>query len=464
MHKPRPPFEPPPPVDLELLAGKERRVAGISLLVGQLRLTLRRLHYSRNTEKAYVAWLRRFVAFSGMLHPIDAGRSLVVAFLSGLGRGRVSASTQNQAASALAFAFAELLGRPLDRLTPFTRGRLPRRAPTVLSSSEVAALLASLQPPFRLMAALLYGAGLRLGECCRLRVRDVDFARGQVIVREGKGGKDRFTVLPTSLAADLRDQIAVARLAHETDRANGIRCAGAPVQRPVDPGSAAVGRPTTGPLPAGGPVLPARGPVLPARGPVLPARGPVLPAGRLVPPARPPDVPTGEPRLPAGRPSSLRTAPGPSGRPGPSTSKVLPPSLDPGAHQTTRACEAADATAWTWQWLFPGSRRGADRLRGIPVRTHVHPNVVQRRVALAVHRAGLVRHITCHSLRHSFATHLLESGHDIRTIQELLGHTDVATTLIYARRPTTVPATHPVRSPLDKVPNPAQDAPRVESE
>ena len=308
-----------------------RLVRGVGLLVGQLRLELRRLHYSPLTEKAYVAWLRRFVAFAGMRHPADVGRGVVVRFLSRLGSGRVSPSTQNQAASALAFAFRQVVGRPLRELEPFARGRLPRRAPAVLAPDELTAILENLGEPVRLMAALMYGAGLRLSECCRLRVADLDFERKQVAVRAGKGEKDRCTLMPERLVDDLRAQIAGVRNAFEADASLGI-----------------------------------------------------------APPA-----------------------------------------------EATRL------------WLFPGRRLRINPRKGSLMRSHIHPNVVQREVARAVRKASIPKHATCHTFRHSFATHLLEAGTHIRQIQELLGHTDVATTLIYAHRPART-RDGPLMSPYDE--------------
>jgi integron integrase len=305
-------------------------VSGIRLLVGQLRLRLRLLHYSPVTEKAYVGWLRRFVAFTGRRHPTDVPHELVARFLSQLGRGRVGAATQSQAASAVAFLFREVLGRSAPILFP--RARPARRVPTVLSPTEVDAVLAQLREPTRLVAGLLYGAGLRLVEACRLRVRDVDFERGQITVARGKGAKDRRTLLPMRLVGDLRRQAEDARRLQEGDRLTGV-------QRPADGGGSA--------------------------------------------------------------------------------------------------------------WLFPGARLRVDRTHGTLWRSHVHPNVVQREIARAVHASGIGKHATCHTLRHSFATHLAEAGHDIRTIQELLGHADVATTLLYTSRPASLERGRQVLSPLD---------------
>ena len=347
-------YPPVPPEDLPPLDRSARRVSGIALLTGQLRLRLRLLHYSRSTEKAYVAWLRRFVAFSGGRHPIDVEHSVVRLFLETFTNQRASAATQQQAASALLFVFRELLGRAVDPL-PFPTARAARRVPAVLSPDEVEAILARLRSPVRLMAALMYGAGLRLAECCRLRVRDIDLDRGEIVVAQGKGARDRRTVLPKRLAEDLRAHLAATRLRHDADCARG-----------------------------------------------------------------------------------LGASPG-------------PPSSDANA-----------------QWLFPGQRLRVHKTRGTLWRAHIHPNAVQRAFAVGVRASGIPKPATCHTLRHSFATHLLESGHDLRTIQELLGHRDVATTLIYARRPASLRSPRPVESPLDlpsdPLPAPGPSAPEDASQ
>ena len=355
----RPDVDTPPPVDLCPLEPPSRRVRGIASLVGQLRLLLRCGHYSRHTEKAYVAWLRRFVAFSRMRHPVDVEWWRAREFLERLGRGRAGASTQNQAASALAFVFRQLLGRRPPGVAPFLGGRVRRRAPTVLSAAEVEAVLRRLAEPFRLMVALMYGAGLRLSECCRLQVRDLDFASGQIVVHRGKGAKDRLTVLPRRLTEPLRERLQAVRLEFEADAADGI--GGGRGRAPAD----AAGSGTTG--------------------------------------------------------GSSRAS----------------------------GCASGHASGCAARWLFPATRLRVDRSRGTLWRSHIHPSVVQRALSLAVRAAGIPKPATCHSFRHSFAVHLLEAGHDLRTVQELLGHADVATTLIYARRPATAAEGGPVLSPLD---------------
>jgi integron integrase len=312
MDRSEPPGEPP-----------RRTVASIAILLAQARQALRLRRYSRNTERAYLAWIRRLVAFCGRRHPVDIGRAEVQAFLErAVGRPRASASTQSQAVSALAFLFRDVLGRAPVRLLPLQRPRATLRVPTVLAPGEVRAILAQLQGASRLMVALLYGSGLRLGECCRLQVRDIDLDRRQVVVRDGKGGRDRVTLLPVRLLQPLRAHLDRVLALHRRDRADGT-----------------AGRPGAG--------------------------------GRI------PD--------------------------------------------------------WGECWVFPARRLRADPPTGLLWRRHIDPNVLQRRFAAAVRAAGLAKRATCHTLRHSFAVHLLEAGHDVRTIQELLGHQDVATTLLYTR-------------------------------
>lgn len=312
MDRPEPPGEPP-----------SRTVAGIAILLAQVRQILRARHYSRNTERAYLAWVRRLVAFCGRRHPVDIGPADVQAFLERVvGRPRASASTQSQAVSALAFLFRDVLGRAPDGLLPLRRPRATLRVPTVLVPGEVRAILEQLQGATRLMVALLYGSGLRLGECCRLQVRDIDLEQRQVVVRDGKGGRDRVTLLPERLLRPLRAHLERVLALHRRDIADGT-----------------AGTPGTG----------------------------------------------------------ARTPP------------------------------------WGDCWVFPARRLRADPATGLLWRRHVDPNVLQRRFAAGVRAAGLTKRATCHTLRHSFAVRLLEAGHDVRTIQELLGHQDVATTLLYTR-------------------------------
>lgn len=297
-------------------------------LLDLMRGRMRRLGLSIRTEEAYLGWVRRFILANGKRHPRDMGAREVERFLTRLATdGHVSASTQNQALSALLFLYREVLQQELPWVDNVRRAKRPKRLPVVLAREEVAALLAELHGVPWLMACLLYGAGLRLMECVRLRVQDVDFARREIIVRRGKGNKDRRTMLPAMAVEALQNQMAEARRVH---------------QRDLDAGFGAV---------------------------------------------------------------------------------WLPDALArkyPGA-----------AREWGWQYVFPASARSVDPRTGATHRHHLDETVLQRAVKRAVHAAGISKPATCHTLRHSFATHLLEAGHDIRTIQELLGHKDVATTQIY---------------------------------
>lgn len=285
-------------------------------------------HYSRRTEDVYVAWVKRLVRAHGMRHPAELSEVQIGAFLTGLAvEGRVSASTQMQALSALMFFYREVLGRPVGHLDGLVPARKPRRLPVVLTRAEVRSVLGEMWGSPRLVAALLYGAGLRLLEGLALRVKDVDFGLRQVTVREGKGDRDRVTVLPGAVVPALEAHLAKVREMHAQDLGRG--------------------------------------------------------AGRV----------------------------------------ELPGAL-------ARKYPAASAE-WAWQWVFPAMRPYRDKASGEPRRHHLDPSVVQRAFRAAVQQAGLAKRATCHSLRHSFATHLLEDGYDIRTVQELLGHRDVSTTMIY---------------------------------
>ena len=312
-------------------------------LLDRVRIAIRARHYSRRTEKAYVFWVRRFLVFHGMRHPNEMGSSDVAAFLAALAtRWQVSASTQNQAFSALLFLYREVLGRELSGLEKVVRAKQPVRVPLVLSRDEVACVLAQLQGTVLLMAALLYGSGLRLLECARLRVKDVDLDRGELTVRGDKGEKDRVTVLPAGLREPLRQHLERVRRVHERDLQTGVGV-------------------------------------------------------------------------------------------------ELPTSL-------ARKYPAANRE-WGWRWAFPASRTYVDRRTGEVRRHHLHETVLQRAFRAGVRAAGLSKPASCHTLRHSFATHLLETGYDIRTIQELLGHVDVNTTMIYAH--VLNRGGRGVRSPLD---------------
>ncbi len=297
-------------------------------LLDQVRDAIRTRHYSPRTEKAYVGWIRRFILFHGKRHPRELGEAEIRAFLTSLAvDAGVSSSTQNQALAALLFLYREVLDCNLAWIDDIPRAKRSQRLPVVLAREEVRALLAQMHGMPRLMALLLYGAGLRLLECARLRVKDIDFARDEILVRDGKGAKDRVTMLPATAKEPLLQQLAAVREQHERDLQSG-----------------------------GGWV-------------------------------------------------------------------VMPDAL---GHKYPNA-----GREWAWQWVFPATRPYVDPQTGRRHRHHFHETALQRAVKEAVRAARLSKPASCHSLRHSFATHLLEAGYDIRTIQELLGHRDVATTMIY---------------------------------
>jgi integron integrase len=314
-------------------------------LLDRVRAAVRLRHYSRRTEKAYAAWIRRFIVFHEKRHPSEMGAPEVTAFLSSLAASGVSASTQNQALSAVLFLYGAVLGQQLEWMNDIVRAQRPVRLPVVLSREEVAALLSRLHGPVWLMASLMYGAGLRLMECAELRVKDVNFDRGELTIRDGKGGKDRVTMLPSMIKGPLIDHVERVKAQHEVD--------------------------------------------------VTAGRGNVALPGRLR--AKYPNAPR----------------------------------------------------EWAWQWVFPATRFYVDAETGERRRHHLHESVLQRAVKDAARTAGIARPATCHSLRHSFATHLLEAGYDIRTIQELLGHRDVSTTMIYTH--VLNQGGRGVRSPLDQL-------------
>ena len=309
------------------MSESDRPTAGPRLL-DRVSAAIRVRHYSRRTEKAYKSWIRRFVLFHGKRHPGEMGAEEVTAFLSDLAtRRKVAASTQNQALSALVFLYREVLGRDLPWLDDLVRAKRPLRVPTVLDREEVSAVLARIHGTPWLVASLLYGSGLRLLEALSLRVKDLDLGRGEIVVRSGKGDKDRRSLLPASLRRPLAAQLERVERQHAADLADG----------------------------AGSVALPAA-------------------------------IERKYPRAP----------------------------WEP-----------------AWQWIFPATRFYTDRETGRRRRHHLHESVIQRAVKAAVREAGLSKPASCHTLRHSFATHLLESGYDIRTIQELLGHKDLSTTMIY---------------------------------
>jgi integron integrase len=297
-------------------------------LLDQVRQAIRTRHFSRRTEQAYVGWIRRYILHHRRRHPAEMGQAEVREFLSALAvRHRLSAASQNQALCAILFLYGKVLRKDLGWVKDVVRARRGRRLPVVLSREEVRKILAQLHGPRRLMATLMYGAGLRVLECLRLRVKDIDFGRNQIVIRQGKGRKDRITMLPAAVQPPLARHIAAVRRLHERDLRQG--------------------------------------------------------AGRV----------------------------------------LLPDAL-------ARKYPNAEKS-WAWQFVFPASRLTVERETGIPFRHHLHESALQRALHHAVLAAKIPKRATCHTFRHSFATHLLEDGYDIRTVQELLGHSDVKTTMIY---------------------------------
>ncbi|HVE12101.1 MAG TPA: integron integrase [Elusimicrobiota bacterium] len=317
---------------LQQLFGDELRadpeIAAPHPSLSGLRRALHARHYSPSTEKAYVHWAERFLAQTGGT-PLEAlGEGEIGRFLSRLAEEEnVSASTQNQALNALLFFFQQALGKKVRMIEGVTRAKRPARLPVVLSREEVRSILKRMDGQPRIMAALLYGSGLRLLECCRLRVKDIDWHQNQIVVRAGKGNKDRYTMLPAFVNEALRTHLESTRRQHQEDLRKGL-------------GSVA-----------------------------------------------------------------------------------LPDAL-------ARKYPNADRE-WGWQWVFPATSHYADRETGQLRRHHLHESVLQKSFKEARMKAGIAKPAGCHTLRHSFATHLLEDGYDIRTVQELLGHNDVSTTMIY---------------------------------
>ena len=321
-------------------------IAPAPRLLDQVRDRLRLKHYSLSTEKLYVQWIKRFILFHGKRHPADMGAPEIEAFLTHLAVvGQVSASTQNQALSALLFLYKEVLLVDLPWLENVVRAKRPQRLPVVLTRAEVREILVRMTGVYGLMATLLYGTGMRLMECVRLRVKDVEFTRNEIIIRDGKGGKDRVTMLPEGVKAGLQAHLLKRRALYDDDCRIGM----AEVE--------------------------------------------------------------------------------------------LPDAL---ARKYPNA-----ATSWGWQYVFVSGSYSVDPRSGAERRHHLDGKLLQRAMKRAVQATGITKPATPHTLRHSFATHLLESGYDIRTVQALLGHSDVKTTMVY---------THVlnkgglgVRSPLDQL-------------
>jgi len=318
-------------------------------LLDQVRQAIRRKGYSYRTEQTYVQWIKRFILFhkerrGQYIHPQQMGAAEIEAFLTWLAVDQhVAASTQNQARSALLFLYDNVLHQPIAQHLRPQPAKKPQRLPVVLTKEEIAAVFHHLDGVHLLMAQLLYGSGLRLMECLRLRVQDIDFAQKQIIVRDGKGAKDRVTILPRTLVGPLQTQLLQAKRIHDADLANGY----------------------------------------------------------------------GEVALPDAIERKYPNA----------------------------------AREWLWQWVFPASHLSTDPRSGEARRHHVHESSLQKAVRRAAKRAGVTKRVSPHVFRHSFATHLLEAGYDIRTVQELLGHKDVRTTMIYTHVMNAGPFA--VQSPLD---------------
>jgi integron integrase len=315
-------------------------------LFDQLRHTLRRKHYSLHTEKAYLDWVRRFILFHHKRHPRDMGGPEIEAFLTDLAVNRnVAASTQNQAFSALLFLYRHVLNQDLEMRVDAVRAKKPQRLPTVMTRTETRRVIAGLSSTHQLIAKLLYGSGLRLMECLRLRVKDLDFAQHHLVVRQGKGHKDRITVLPDSLVSPLQAHLQRVKMLHDQDLAHGY--------------------------------------------------------GQV----------------------------------------YLPYALDRKYPTASRQ--------WAWQYVFSAEHRSIDPRTGLERRHHLGPSSVQRAVKRAVRLAGIDKPVSCHTFRHSFATHLLEDGYDTLcgTVQELLGHKDVKTTMTRSAPTSSIGAAWPYVAP-----------------
>lgn len=303
-------------------------VATAPKLLDQVRHRLRTRQYSLRTEQSYLNWIKRFILFHHKQHPRDMNTPEIEAYLTHLAVSeQVAASTQNQALAALLFLYKEVLQIELTQPVDAIRAKTPERLPVVMDRTEVSRLIKHLPEQYRLMAKLMYGSGLRLMECVRLRVKDIDFARHQIIIRRGKGNKDRDTILPDSLIPNLKRQLRYAKTLHVNDLEQGF--------------------------------------------------------GQV----------------------------------------YLPHALERKFLNANRE--------WPWQYVFPASNRALDPRNNTIRRHHINPTGLQKAVKRAAYAAGLSKPVSCHTFRHSFATHLLEDGYDIRTVQELLGHKDVSTTMIY---------------------------------
>ncbi len=324
-----------PNTQAPIYRGETARIAAINApttqkpkLLEQVRQAIRARHYSPRTEESYVHWIKRFIFFHNKRHPAEMGEKEIAQFLSSLAsESHVSASTQNQALNAILFLYLEVLRKDIGYVDGVIRAKRPHRLPVVLTRQEVKSILGALGNSDWLMVMLLYGAGLRLMECLRLRVKDIDFASNQILVRAGKGDKDRHTMLPTAVKEPLAKHLDLIKRQHQRDLERGL--------------------------------------------------------GRV----------------------------------------SLPNALErkyPNAGKE-----------WGWQWVFPATSHYTDPVTGERRRHHLHESVLQKAVKEAVQKAGIPKPATPHTFRHSFATHLLEDGYDIRTVQELLGHRDVSTTMIY---------------------------------
>ena len=313
-------------------------------LLDQVRDTLRRKNYAYRTEQAYTGWIKRFILLHNKRHPLDMGAVEIESFLTYLAVDReVSPSTQNQALAALKFLYQEVLHQELDQEILPIPAKRTKHLPVVLSQREARVVINELSGVNKLITQLLYGCGLRVTECLSIRVQDLDFDRGEIIVRMGKGAKDRVTVLPETVSQTLQHHLTGVKLTHQQDLAEGF----------------------------------------------------------------------GDVYLPRGLARKFPNA--------------------------TRE--------WIWQYVFPAPKRSRDPRSGEVRRHHLHPSGIRREVKAAARRAGVTKHVTPHIFRHSFATHLLENGYDIRTVQELLGHADVSTTMIYTH--VLNKGGRAVRSPLD---------------